>query len=960
MDITAFVRGLAWHDIAKPLYLENFRHSRLGFLLLEALGYPDEALVAFAHVIEMERNLRDYLTRPGAGAAPAIVSLTYPLDRVAAASFSLIAAKIKEDRWHHSFQNPFTRLTLHSEIASGVFEAQQNRERGETWQEWQNLNPPPLDRLCQKHLLDILSAAVPELVKDFERILKITSWKPSRDSRKPKSDSYSPLGATRLGPDELTLKGWCNGLLEWLEANQIEDWLVAKDAAARWGVEATSGGHHALLALLLRYLDEYPERTYAAANDTALAHHTRLAALLGFVVWHNLAHAKSPLLDETIVMQNGVLWLKNRNEALDVLTGHADNSAEETVRDHLGLWVTRIAFAGHQALFESAVRLDDLHGSRRLTDLVRRQFKGALARELGVPDLAEILPISETPFELFYLLPSCWPEADIESKIARAFSTATDAVLNDPADGLLGLLERDFRKATPPLDFRAQAHELRNQLLQLGFGLRMVAVRPSSGDATIGFKVLANTFGHQLLDAYQESLRFLTAPRAQLQGTMLAMLDEDDRPIGEVCQACLVHPVHEPFHARVTGDPYLQKVTHIFRGEPEALCLSCIARRVLSHGYVQVASLEKMLQLDTATDQVTASSRAGLPPLPPALVRQTTCAVDDYVDLGAAFARRRAGRTDELEVFPTVAYAADAESNVALLSLTHTEDLFAEYGYSDLVNNWHALPAAPWRNSLKDTLIQQCEDFHQHVAEITCAKRHIARVLTRIRLLDRFYHAVAPALDNAGIRALPLDQDFPRLRVLVPADRLSSALRVLSATLARELLSVPGGQLPDTAAWQRMLLRPLLLGSVIVFKQKQAIYLVLEAERNLLARLAGASEEEIAEGESVASAEAWRGLRLGFADLRGTLTELGAWQAQVTAGNLTEVLRLAGQVDRSTMNSFVAALGTPDPGQSARNLAEAGLYIRAAWLGLARTDVDRLIQPPIYRPLHFLKSMARE
>ena len=95
INVNTFVRGMAWHDIGKPFYLGGEKHSRLGYLWLDALGYPDEALVTLTHYGKgLDVHLRQYWEIAGGPKeAPAVLTTTNALDVVAAALYSFMGQR---------------------------------------------------------------------------------------------------------------------------------------------------------------------------------------------------------------------------------------------------------------------------------------------------------------------------------------------------------------------------------------------------------------------------------------------------------------------------------------------------------------------------------------------------------------------------------------------------------------------------------------------------------------------------------------------------------------------------------------------------------------------------------------------------------------------------------------------------------------------------------------------------
>ena len=83
-DLINFVKGMLLHDIAKPLYLGSEKHSIRGYVLLNALGKEDEALVALSHHQQLEVYFK-HQVEPGQTSVdklPSYLALTSPIDRI--------------------------------------------------------------------------------------------------------------------------------------------------------------------------------------------------------------------------------------------------------------------------------------------------------------------------------------------------------------------------------------------------------------------------------------------------------------------------------------------------------------------------------------------------------------------------------------------------------------------------------------------------------------------------------------------------------------------------------------------------------------------------------------------------------------------------------------------------------------------------------------------------------------
>jgi hypothetical protein len=914
MNITSFVRGMAWHDIAKPLRLNSARHSRLGFLLLEATGWQEEALVALAHVgfdrteCIVARNLDEFFRRAGApDQLPAILLLANSLDRLAASTYSMMSAI------------PGNAIGVHS---FGQFVVAREN----------------IDAIFQNSLKEVL-ASMPELWQAIDGAIQRT--------KDPDPQFLQPLGVTIPDPQ-------------------------------------------AFRAILWQYMERFPERTYPPVNDTSLSSHTRLSAILGFVVYRNLQARHAPILNQIIAYDGTQANVGETTVETYLDNGHPGNplrgfnDVQTAICKNLDSYLVRVALTGYRDLFTKAGRLDDLHGTARLADLTRAFFKQALAENLGVPDLSDYLRLSENQFELIYLLPGSLTRAEIEQTIAAAYRQTTKRLIHDGPDAFLELMYRSFGMNSG-VNFAAQAEELHNQLVHIGYGLGVTPLAlplAPQGNAVIdprqwNFDIFATEFGKMLLTAYRESADRVTTPKALLTSTTAYLLEEQKRAIQDVCVACGVYPIYAEFHERAIQDENLRKVTHQFRGQPEALCVSCIARRLLSQGAVQVKPLEAMIHLDETGQWLVTRQAENGPDLPAALMHTRRCKRPDYVDMGAAFVRRR--DNDQLDIFPTIGYAADANSNVLLLSLTPTPAIYYIYDYLAMAQP-DFYPVTGETVGVHDQLNKTIREFHDRLRNRSLAAQamqamqaepHVARVLEREKQIAHFYQAYYRSLEASAVRVIPLDVSLPTLRLLAPADQLVTVLETLQDALHQHLFSFPPGYHPN----QRMLnqLPKLLLGTMILFKEKQPLYLVFETERYLLERLKEADTIEqsaasplllVKEAVAASTPYTWHGTRLGFTDMRRTLDDRGGWQAQVTLDNLAQVLEL-NQVDRRTVTARGATTSRMDMDRkTAEQLANALLFIRRDWAGSTakewtEKEIEMLTRPEYFEPVLFMKKATR-
>lgn len=726
------------------------------------------------------------------------------------------------------------------------------------------------------------------------------------------------------------------------------------------------------LRILRRYMDYYPERTYPAVNDTSLTQHCRLSGILAFIVYRNIERKSSDLLNKSITFSN--------NDIVDPI-----EDAPTIIREHLTASLVRVTFKGHRSLYEKAVRVDDLNGARQLTDLTREAFKRTLADKLDVPDLANFLTISESQFDLVYLLPT---DESLAKKIDRAYQLALEQV----AGTVLERLEQDFPQISD------QKKELERQLLGLVYGFKEIAVSipPKS---VVDFNQFAADYGNNLFEAYKTALKEDAAfPKIKLSN--ITDITEHTAPLlaKETCQVCgnyriLTPPDDLPEKEKAMWQTYHDYAGHVFRENRERLCLSCVARRTLAYGAIAKnnrlhKTVHDMLKADDTQPGlwrgVPATERDGpaLPPLLQASVKLTGKA-GELIERGAFFVRCR-GKNDcsELDIFPTTSYAADATGNLILLALRPTETLFACFPYSRIIvkikkQQEEDLVEYQW---LKKSFV----DFHDGVKErddklagpIRYVQPHLARVMERIERIKQFYETLWHALNDAKLRVLPLDLDYPTLRLLVPADDLDTVLRILDQVMTETLFSAiykrnekGGVNIQDRQRLHNLLallIPNLLHGIAILFKHKYPLYLALEAERDLFRQLEESEPDDDPDKRTRPNNGQWYGLRLAFSDLRGTLSEVAPMLAEVTYADLGTVIDLAQRIDRRTITGRTNIVNTislePKAAKELTRLADDLFTIRADRQGIKDDDVETLLAKngKLFKPVHFIKTAMRE
>jgi|GEM_PF-1777315 len=703
------------------------------------------------------------------------------------------------------------------------------------------------------------------------------------------------------------------------------------------------------LEVLRRAMQRFPERTYPAVNDTSLEQHGRLAGILGFVVYRNLE--QDPAGKAT--------WLEGAI-TLEGETVHKPDDPGKAVREHLSASLVRVTFDGVRQSFESAARVDDLLGALKLAERLRQNFKAALAKQLQAPDLSEFLVISEGEFELTYLLPGS--ENDLRAQVQQAYA---DAIQNLAGEVVRDRLRRDFPEADA---YRAT---LEAQWLALPYGLRVLFVTPPVDNS---FKRFAAEYGKRLLQAYVNNQSYAPVPEV-----VPAALPQAPLPVAETCDVCGMHPVWQPPAGLDTAAQaeWLRKrnfAAHIFRGGHEQICISCAARRELAFGAIAKRlndTVRPMLQRGETAGLWRATQPDSGPTLPPLLAAAVQLSAnDELADAGACFARYRRTASGvnqtELDLFPTVSYAADANGNVVLLTLAPTAQLYAAYPYQAALEACAQYAAdgndaGLWQKAYADFITAIEQDGQADPTTLRTVEPHLARVMERSAWIQRFYAQLEEQLLTAAaegqrpMRVLPLEVGFPTLRLLLPADRLDDALRLLDQVVTETLLSATYTADPTARRKQHEFLRlitpALLHGAVILFKHKFPLYLALEAERALFRQLAAPPKES-----EHASCSDWYGFRLAFSDLRGSLSEVGPLDATVTYGGLGEVLELVECVDRPTLLQYAETRQYLSP-----VLAQAQAVVRANHI--SRTQVEYVqrfeANPALFDVVYFITRAIR-
>jgi hypothetical protein len=892
-----FVKGMAVHDIAKPLYLGGEKHSLLGYVILSALGRPMAALTALIHH-NWEENLNFHFDH-GAGRqglqVPGYLILASAIDVLTSTAYSFldIVPKVLENS-AASVQNPFTRLPL-----------RWRQDAGET-------------KLCGKNHEALGKVFRQDLVRRF--------------------------AAGKLDEVEAKID---NQLFRRMQAG----WKL-KGVFEQWAKQGP------LLDVLKGYMDKFGERTYPPMNDTTLAEHARLSAALAVVILHNMEKANYPLLTEVVHRQANKYvvagkplkeWFDRKEDGLSLAKAEVAKNAECVV--------TRVVFSGFQNMFKSAARVDDLRGlwrvvEERLKPAFKVRVAAAMGGEEGDEELGNILALAEGAFEMTYLMPACWSKEEIEGRVVKAYRQA----IEDVTHRLLGEMERDFRPVRDRLDVSKQGDELVRQMRGMLLGVGMRPVVPNLAERNYG--ALCADYSSELLKSFKASSKGVSVPQQLVEEAL-----ERAGGVGEVCDACGANPLYEEFNALLLTEPYLRKVVHEFRGEPEKLCVSCIAFRVMSHGHTEIEALGKIIVGEPGTDRVKVKA-ADFPDIPPLMVRLPMQVKEgDYVDMGAAFVRRRGG---ELQRFATIDYAADEDSNVALIQLSPVErGILGTYDLEDLVKG-RGSPGALDYGDLKTYYIDICDRVKGQPSweQMVKVEPHFARVLQRMTLVREFFGHIQDDLEAGKIRALPIATTYPSAVVAVPATRLVDAVKVIHQRLIERLLGsgvrlyeAPenvGDSAEESLGLLNAIAPKLLYGAAVVFKHKQPLYVVMEVADKIIEGL---------EWEDQQKKREWGGVLFGFADLRGVISERELVQARLPFVEAYRVIDACGEVDRRSLLSTNALLLGEElseaKGEKLPKIAGASLYIRGSKQRWGEETLKLLQENRYFKPVVFLRRMAR-
>ena len=393
-------------------------------------------------------------------------------------------------------------------------------------------------------------------------------------------------------------------------------------------------------------------------------------------------------------------------EAFAFTTGGNPNHAHLLAAKNLGCHLVRVYFSGFASSFEKAARLDDLIGIREILEgeqtsellpacstqeetseasknlYLKKMFKKALAEELEVSELWDILVLSEGLFDLIYLLPSTYSPEDIKELINRAYQKAIRKIVDQR---LFPLLKGDFDNIGEGL-FQDKGEELKEQLRAIPLTIGIETVQTKEPDAQCNFGAWMKGFGEKLRGAfcsvYEKANTIWPWIREMgqdndIHSLMKLMHKSRSSEAEEVCDVCGSNHIFPEFNRLVPTHKILQKVVRSYRDRFEQICLSCIAIRAVSHGKILVPALRRIISRKDS--KILVKKAKGFPDIPPLMRRMGDLEEEEgYVDLEAAFVRKAKSSQkkddDDLDIFPTISYAADENSNVALIEINPLPD----------------------------------------------------------------------------------------------------------------------------------------------------------------------------------------------------------------------------------------------------------------------------------------------
>lgn len=501
-------------------------------------------------------------------------------------------------------------------------------------------------------------------------------------------------------------------------------------------------------------------------------------------------------------------------------------------------------------------------------------------------------------------------------------------------------------------------------------------------------------FGRALVSAYRQvraGLRNGQAP-PEAVAELAAASDKEEKEHIPICSASNASPAWTILADYAYGRngkqrlEALQQYFHDFRTEQEELSQASVALRALAHGVAEAALLRQFVRAQAPTPDakgayqlVYQAAQVGQQPLalPPFLERRSEiCRQSGMVDLNGAYVRVRregAAHGDPLIRFPSVSYAADRMGNVAMLTLRPTTALYKpqpiDRAFMDQVlqgeSTWTPLQAYHDLRTYYFHADGQVDPSLRQ--ELLTIPAHLARVLQRQQTITTFFERLPLRLEAAGVRVLILEERFPVGRYLLPADQLTTALDVLDLALCLDLLAVHARDLGlnDTQAMTEIdsyhVLAPkmtaeqaetrqqlhtflagyvpeVLVGTTMLFKHKQALYLMLRAEERL---------HHAIKPKPV--------LAMGFTDLRGTLIDRGELQGEFAFAEWAEILTATRQLDRRSLDGLahdrltverLAKLNPPTTPALQEALEE---WVAARWINrLSGADVKKRVKRKLW------------
>lgn len=962
--------GMRLHDVAKPFFLGGKRHAPVGFLLLTGNGRTTEAIYALWHHVskigleKAAKFLLDWYGLHKSGAAvevPAWIFLAPWLDQLTASTYSGATRDPKSSHiW--SFQNPFSRLPRLEKVKTYGNKDKLTTTQEKLWQEvgldqvcsWQEMNAmaEKFDDSASQQKIKPKLANQADLLKNF--LTKHDHQLPARlfpERTYPTANDTALLEHGRLTAALAFVVGG-NIILQRQHNCQPKVTITNNaDKVQINGADAAAFDWQYYKKLVLEHLNAYLIRISFCEYENLFHQAFRLDDIHG--VRHFLASPNKKRLlarfKEYFHQEIGALFGPDQKVA----------PALEPLND----FPFDLVYLLPAALEEKRIKNGVAAAYKQAAETMAKDLQDEYRRDFKlINDIPDLNQGGELQTQLQVWAPYCFLE-----KIAIPFDASR--TLDDSLAAAKRALAEQGLAAYKHLWQSGQVDRE-----EAGARINLTASNAEAAEAEI-----CEVCGlHRVFGAFYEKYEELLRNEPEKARIMEKVIHHHKEEPEKLCCACLARRL---WSHGVVQEAWLSQML-----KPEE-----IAGKVLIHQQINTLlpppKLWPCLEIDKEGE---------LPEdMGAAFVRWRRGCLQVYPTLAAA--------TDADGNLALVYLTAHWQSGI-LAELSQVKSTVDELcRVADTLKEWSAKfdkikrKIIGWHNNLSSEelsklsgAIDDCEcdlarfeaALLEHVAGLTSkdvqngfrheavtARPHLARVLTRIRWVDEFFQDLPKILiDEGGIRTLTLEAAFPRLVVTVPAADLIRALRVIHYALAHNLFSStlygekppcpPLADLLDEAARRRReelslnllerILPPVLLGAVVIFKERQPLYHILTTARQVTDCLAQKTDP-------------YPGVLLGLTDWRQCLGAMTQEQAEkVLAIDFCDLYHLLDNepfVSRRPLFSSAKA-ATSDWGQDPR-FFQALLAIKQARQGWPDRTLGLLKKKKLFDSMVYLKAAAK-